>query len=187
MTQIAIVGTAGRDHTMPLTPELWDWMLDDASRRVPVGCDLVSGGAAWADHLAVALFLCGHAKSLTLYLPARFAFGKFVGYGKCASSANFHHANFSRIIGQDSLAQLQEAIDTIGCRVEYAEQQLPGFQGFFERNLKVAQSENLIAYTFGTGLVPADGGTKHTWDNCKNHKVHVSLPKDLAFEMDEKV
>jgi len=50
--KIAIIGTAGRDKTIPMTRALWDWMLDDAKNRLKFKHHLVSGGAAWADHLA---------------------------------------------------------------------------------------------------------------------------------------
>lgn len=49
--------------------------------------------------------------------------------------------------------------------------------GMFARNKKVAViATSAIAYTFGTGDIPADGGTLSTWKQIKSDdKVHVPL------------
>ena len=55
-----------------------------------------------------------------------------------------------------------------------------GYGAMFNRNKKVAASAELVlAYTFGTGDQPADGGTKNTWDQCKGDRIHVPLPRNL--------
>lgn len=180
MSKIAIIGTAGRDHNKPMTTGLWEWMLHDVSQRVGSGDHLVSGGAAWADHLAVIMFLSKKVKGLTLHLPAPisvFESPKFDGPPKSSgSAANFYHQKFSRVIGWDSIADIVLAASYDNCNGDY----MPvssGYAAMFARNRKVADvADLLIAYTFGGGDVPADGGTKNTWDLCKGHRIHVSLP-----------
>lgn len=176
MNTIAIIGTAGRDKTKPMTLRLWEWMLEDIYNRIPKGAHVVSGGAAWADHLAVALFLSGHAARLTLHLPAPFASGRFIGnHGSSGSAANYYHGRFSEIIGQGTLFQIAEA--TVAENVDGSfEPATTGYSGMFARNNKVAKATHMLAYTFGTGDVPADGGTADTWNKCTGKRVHVPLP-----------
>jgi len=178
--KIAIIGTAGRDKTKPLNSKLWAWMLADAFARVPLGAHLVSGGAAWADHLAVELFNMGHAGELTLHLPAPFD-QKFVGpANSSASAANFYHTSFSRVLGHHTLSDIERAL-TNGA-VSTVEPARPGYGGLFARNLKVAKSDILLAYTFGPGDEPEDGGTRDTWNKhlvdvgAGGSRTHITLP-----------
>lgn len=67
MTKFAIIGTAGRDKAKPMTRKTWDWMLRTAMEQIPPDSHLVSGGAAWSDHIAVALFLMDYAAELTTF------------------------------------------------------------------------------------------------------------------------
>ena len=47
--------------------------------------------------------------------------------------------------------------------------------GFHARNKLVAESDLVIAFTWGKDSPPA-GGTKHTWDLAKDKKrIHISL------------
>lgn len=177
MTRIAVIGTAGRDRTKPMTKALWEWMLNSARERIPAGHHLVSGGAAWADHLAVMLYLEGHAEALTLHLPAPFNGVHFIGQERSsAGAANYYHQRFSKTIDSNTLKELSWAIE----KHAKVTQQPYGshYGGMFARNALVARdAEALIAYTFGPGDVPADGGTRDTWDKCKaESKLHVPLP-----------
>ncbi len=175
MERIAIIGTAGRDKNLPMDIRLWLWMLEDAKQRVARGSHLVSGGAAWADHLAVALRLCGHVEHLTLHLPAPFGV-RFNGPEKSSAfAANFYHYQFSKVIGESSLSQIMAVRDMEGVTIT-EEPAAPGFGGFFSRNKKVAECEWMLAYTFGTCGVPADGGTRDTWNKCRGHRSHIELP-----------
>lgn len=187
MNRIAIIGTAGRDKTKPMTVELWRWMLNDAARRIPKGSHVVSGGAAWADHIAVILFLCNHAGALSLHLPAPFVNGQFVdsGYKSAGGAANYYHKLFSLVIQRDTMGQIAEALNRAFAQGDgksefTCEPASPGIGGMFARNNKVAESEEMLAYTFGPGDVPADGGTLDTWNKCKGKKTHITLP-DLNF------
>jgi hypothetical protein len=181
MNKIAIIGTAGRDKTKPMSKALWEWMLADARKRIPLNSHLVSGGAAWADHVAVALFLEGHASTLTLHLPAPLSPERFIGpRGSSASAANYYHQLFSNTIGENTIQQVYTCCTKENCDGSF-EEAVPGYGGMFARNLKVARDCDfgMLAYTFGEGAVPADGGTKDTWDKatCEpSRKVHVSLP-----------
>lgn len=176
MNRIAIIGTAGRDKTKPMTLALWNWMLDEARSHMPVHAHVVSGGAAWADHLAVALFLEGSAHELTLHLPAPFRNGKFDGpSSSSASAANYYHERFSNVIGVDSLAQIDAVADMDPVHGSF-EPAAYGYGGMFARNAKVATCERMLAFTFGPGSVPADGGTLDTWNKCRGNRIHVSLP-----------
>lgn len=174
MSRIAIIGTAGRGKQV-MTRELWDWMVGSAKHRVPEGSHVVSGGAAWADHLAVELALCGHVDQLTLHLPAPFD-KCFVGpHGSAGAISNFYHHHFSRIIGRRSLSDIEKVIQMIGVTVTY-EPVSRDASTMFSRNLKVASCERMLAYTFGRCGVPADGGTKDTWNKCRGIRTHIELP-----------
>lgn len=172
---VAIIGTAGRDKAMPMTKELWAQMVDHARLSVRQTDTLVSGGAAWADHLAVAMFLEGRVNALTLHLPAPMNASLFAGPDKsAASAANYYHSMFKKNTGVDGGKQILEAI-SLGAKVTY-QPQAPGYAAMFSRNALVAKgSDSVIAYTFGTGDEPADGGTKNTWDQMKGDRVHVPL------------
>lgn len=176
MHKIAIIGTAGRDKTKPMSLALWHWMINAAKEVIPAGEHLISGGAAWADHVAVQLYLEGYAKELTLHFPAPLASRGFEGpSNSSASAANYYHDRFSYMIGQTSIRDLHNAISK-GARSTCIESRI-GYSGMFERNKRVAKdAEGMLAFTFGQGNVPADGGTKDTWDQCKGARLHLSLP-----------
>lgn len=181
MSKIAIIGTAGRDKNIPMTRALWEWMVKDIASRIGFGDHLVSGGAAWADHLAVAMFLGGNARYLTLHLPAPFEDGRYSipdnSRESSGSAANWYHWKFSTAIGRDTLLDIEKAAAMDNCDGTF-EPAAHGYGAMFNRNKKVAASADLMyAYTFGTGATPADGGTKDTWDQCKGKRIHVPLPR----------
>lgn len=134
--------------------------------------DLQSGGAAYADHLAVLLFLDGRVRSLTLYLPEHFDFERcrFLERGSrsCGLISNYYHDRFSAVMGVRTMDHLREVRDA-GARIVVV-------PGFLQRNIPVGQCERLIALTFGKGAQPEDGGTKHCWSHSSAvEKVHISL------------
>ena len=172
---IAIIGTAGGDKTKPMTKALWGAMQRDVLVRVPKGAHVCSGGAAWADHLAVFLFLYGHADRITLHLPAPMNDREFIGqYGTAGGTANYYHRLFSKTLDRDTLADVIECTRADNCEGTY-EPAGPGMSALFARNQKIAQCGSMIAYTWGEGAIPANGGTRHTWDHCRGTKVHVPL------------
>jgi hypothetical protein len=160
-----------------MTATLWRLMCDDALLRIPKGTPLVSGGAAWADHLAVYLFLNGHTDHLTLHLPApaptKRGFAGTLGTAGCA--ANHYHRLFSEVIGRSSMLDIMNAIER---GAQYTTQPTnAGLCAFKIRNLQVAQDATTaaFAYTWGNGKAPVDGGTAHTWRILKCPKLHIPL------------
>lgn len=179
--RLAIIGTAGRDKTKPMNAALWAAMLADLRARVLPDDILVSGGAAWADHLAVAAFLRGWALGLRLYLPAPLTSDsgqpRFLAAGggqSSGSAANYYHSLFRQATGVDGLAEIVQAVDA-GAIVD-AQPSSPGFGGMYARNRLVAQeATHAVAYTWGAGE-PQDGGTRNTWLLLQHAmREHVSL------------
>lgn len=195
MIKLAVIGSAGRkDDASKMTLELYNSMYHLArlwTLRFPEQKVLVSGGAAFSDMLAVNLFLAGMG-GLHLYLPAPFEDGKYVANGQRSdgSIANYYHEKFSEVIGRDSLATIQTAIEK-GAITEVGD-------GFWDRNTKIAQATHLLAFTFGSkesevftpdmegyrdssiaGLKP--GGTSHTWQESNKAltKTHINLNEIL--------
>lgn len=183
MMRVGIIGTAGRKEDAPkMTAQLYTRMCEKAAKTInefATGDDpvhLVSGGAAWADHVAVTIFLDQRLVScsgLTLYLPATFdrVSARFVGadFKSPGAVANYYHRLFSAKLGRDTGKEISDAI-TRGATV------VDTFNGFFARNLAVGNVDYLLAFTWGSGGSPKPGGTKHTWDNSSaKEKLHISL------------
>lgn len=182
MKKVAIIGTAGRDRRPELTKKLWNAMFRDAASwfTLPNKYKLVSGGAAWADHLAVELFLASpDLFELELFLPAPLkSSGVFEGERTTAGSiSNWYHGMFSDKVGFDSRKRILLAGGQ-GATLHHAEVGSPAI--FFVRNAQVAAeaTDGVLAYTWGEGKEPADGGTLDTWrkSNAKR-KIHVPLGK----------
>lgn len=186
---IAVIGTAGRDASQPKSKALWQAMCADLRERLTPTDHLISGGAAWSDHLAVHAFTQGWVSALTLHLPAPLGPQGFVGPNKsAASAANYYHQQFSQVIGQDSYAQILSLVNHPGVTLTY-EPAAPGYGAMFARNKKVAaQSNACVAYTFGDAdNQPADGGTLNTWNQINSiDKVHVPL-HGLIEKMSQKM
>lgn len=191
MTRLAIIGSAGRKADAALwTIPLYRAAVDNARRfldELPRPWDLVSGGAAYTDHVAVELFISGAADSLTLHLPVPFDGERFEerpGERDPGSIANYYHRAFSAkmraagsyVTSLDELAIAQHE----GARFLVGETP-DGMSPFHARNLEVGKVDVVLAYTFGEGAAPADGGTAHTWRNSSApRKVHVPLGQLLA-------
>lgn len=184
--KVAIIGTAGRKgDAQRMSARLYDSMYNDMLENLlhlTDEVDLVSGGAAWADHLAVQLWLNRRnislsIKSLTLYLPCRWYSDsrqpKFVGNTEISDTANYYHAIFSQELKYGdvffSRKQIQRAFETgADCN--------ENLNGFKARNLQVGDVDAIIAYTWGVNKhVPDDGGTLHTWQNSRA-KIGIHRP-----------
>lgn len=165
----AIVGTAGRDDdARKLSRKHFEAMCIIASglleqfaeNNYPV-THLVSGGAAWADHVAVKLFLQHKAPHLRLYIPCKWDNGSFEDIGvddwklNPGRTLNRYHKAFSNKTLLNSLTEIQIA------KGEGAEI-LPCKGGFYGRNAMVAKSDFLLAMTYGNKHEVKDGGTAHT-------------------------
>lgn len=187
--RVAIIGTAGRDNAHQLSAELWDAMLDHARGQVRVDDHLISGGAAWADHLAVELFLEGRVAGLTLHLPAPLTDrGGFVGeFGSSGGVANYYHERFRQCTGVDGLSRIRQAL---GCGAQHTTQQAaPGYEAMKARNKLVAsQCNTVLAYTWSQDGSPADGGTAQTWQMASSaRREHVGLNELLATAQNQSV
>jgi len=181
MDKVSIIGTAGRDKNILMTRDHWLWMVDYAKAKIKKGSYLVSGGAAWADHVAVQLFLDGHASALDLHLPAPINDkGWFDGldYKSSGSTANFYHSKFSLHLGHHSINDIITASKMDNC-FGTVQPVSNNYSGLFTRNALVAKSDYLLAFTFGQGDIPDDGGTKDTWNKSKGIKHHASIPHIL--------
>lgn len=181
MTTVSIIGTAGRSYRSP-TSEMYHKMILSAIsylRAISGDIILVSGGAAWSDHVAVHLYLHRQQYSLPitqlrLYLPCAFdtSTKKYVDTGASdwrvnpGRISNTYHQQFSYAINTNSLDELATAITTAKVEV---------YNGFHQRNTYVARSEYVLAFTWGQHE-PEDGGTKDTWNKAKHAKrAHISL------------
>ncbi len=186
MLHIGVIGTAGRkDDSALMNKALYNQMysilLSDLKNFEGSKITLVSGGAAWSDHLAVRAFLDKQVEDLKLYLPAPFKNSEFEEFYSAKLTpgriANYYHQMMEHR-GIDSRKQIQISIDQ-GAKVYIR-------KNFWERNLDVAKVDVLIAFTFGTksGSSQAraieaglkDGGTAHTWDHSiAPLKIHHNL------------
>lgn len=173
---LAIIGSASNNNW---TKNSFDKMIticiDFIKQSNHKNICLVSGGAAWSDHLAIYLYLNKdildiHVNSLELYLPCSFN-KKFFDNGKYhwavnpGKTANTYHSNFSKKINRDSLKDIENAINN-GAIIDIS-------NGFHIRNKKIANKANkLIA--FGENDEPT-GGTKYTYDLTKCCKKYFKI------------
>jgi hypothetical protein len=176
MTRVAVIGTAGRKTAADRLDWLTFLLMRDAVlaelQNIPRPWELVSGAAAWADHVAVDLFLSGDVDRLELHLPCRFNGAIFYGDSDEARTANHYHQAFTARMppGRSSFSDLREAIMRGATIWQYE------VEGFKTRNYTVGRVDVVIAQTFGRGSVPADGGTKHCWDNSTAPvKIHIPI------------
>lgn len=175
---IAVIGTAGRDKTLPMTDKHWDFMCETIAAEVKPEDTLVSGGAAWADHVAIWAYGTGLVKNLILHLPAPFASGRFQGPSMSAGqTCNYYHKLFSEAMGFNSLDHISQAFMYEASVTITEEPTGPGYSAFAARNRKVADTcTHMVAFTFADGDVPADGGTKMAWDMAAGKlRIHVPL------------
>ena len=173
---LGIIGTAGRgDDAKLLNANLYDRMYLMVERAVSnmlvldgdmMPFTLISGGAAWADHLAVRFFFLNRERypmmGLRLELPAKFDEKRceFISEGgKAASTANLYHRKMAENLwGSDNS---NGSLDDIAAIVEMSKNpdnlvvvnmasDTYGYRSFFERNAEVARlSTCLMAFTSG--------------------------------------
>lgn len=180
-----IIGTAGRSHRESLSIKVWSNMVAKAKEIIPHGAMGISGGAAWADHIAVELYRLGHLSQLKLHLPAPldnvngcFIGGYMGGPKSAASAANYYHGLFSNILNRNTIYDIVEATQTIGCGYTFQPSDM-GLRAMFVRNAivakEVSEGDMALAYTWDRGEL-SDSGTKNTWDQIKiTNKHHVSM------------
>lgn len=166
---LGIIGTAGRkDDAFRLKKTSFDTMcrvanefliqFEKNNNKIDT---LVSGGAAWADHVAVNLFLNKKVQNLILYIPTEFQNGLFLAdstFNKFSpgNTLNYYHSKFQSKTKVLSLQEIQSAI-------EYEAKVVVCSGGFHGRNTEVANtSDVLLAMTFGNKNIVKDGGTADT-------------------------
>jgi len=182
---VSIAGTAGRGPDGDkLSFDLYQQMEDivfDLIQGIRKDREviLISGGAAWSDHLAVSLYLKGVFPNLILHLPCEWKDGSFFDNGKSknvGSISNFYHKKFSEKLKIfNSLSEIDTAIKSKNCTTTVS-------KGFHARNELMAKSEVLIALTFGNKQIVNDGGTSHT---CKEYiKNCVDKREDKSYHID---
>jgi len=146
---------------------VYNWMKNTVYDTIKSHCiywnipsvRLVSGAAAWSDHLAVNLYLEGKVDELTLHLPAIFnhKYNQFEGE-QDGRVANYYHHKF----GMKCYMQKDATLKEIGAAIDKGAITTTN-QGFFVRNKLVARdADMMIACTFGERNRLRDGGTAHT-------------------------
>lgn len=208
MGKLAIIGTAGRkEDQSTLTGDHYGRMFDGVIKLIghlqldPKDLLVYSGGAAWADHLAVTLVKRGgiSPNNLTLFIPADLNSDGFKAADinndrqkKTADTCNYYHRLFSNKVGIDSIRELNDVRD-LGAVFD------TGSTGFHARNAMVAKSlqtdGHVLAFTTGLVGYPQpdwtvrsfdpgtsaeeaglkDGGTAHCWGLVKGFKHHARI------------
>jgi len=193
---MAVVGTAGRkDDGQRLSKHHFEAMCEctrllltnfqDADYGVNT---LVSGGAAWADHVAVRLFMNGEISKLKLFFPCPYLTEARMFDPAYVTSKddtkkwspgeilNGYHSKFSRKAGFQSLYEINEAI-LKGAEIHVA-------KGFHARNALVAQSDIILAMTFGNAEWVKEGGTAHTVLTYLNRvRKHGFFDKSFHYDL----
>jgi len=182
---LAIVGTAFRHNdydklSLDLYNEMYrvaDKLIDyiNLKEKYPLNT-LVSGGAAGADSIAVRLYLNNRMPNLKLFLPCEYENGTYIDnysdFGTVADTANWYHSQFEKETKQNSIKEIQQAIDK-GADVTVV-------HGFKNRNTNVSMSHYILAMTFGDKETLKDGGTADTISKYLNRIKEKSLP-DFSF------
>jgi hypothetical protein len=195
---LAVIGTAGRQEDINfLDKKLYDKMYSNLISTMEEWniLSLVSGGAAWGDHLAIRAFLEKKSKHLILCLPAPFEKGHFIARGD-GSIVNRYHDIFTHKCKIDSRQEITLAIQN-GAEVHIG-------VGFIDRNLEVSRlASHMIAFTFGGGeticdCYPTDegfsvsrkaglkdGGTSHTWRSAYKCYIKRHIPLHWLRKQEE--
>lgn len=180
---VAIIGTAGRNKNFwnKMDKKLFEKMIDQSKFIIENifkldsnNIKLVSGGAAWSDHIVIKLYLNNYVTNGLIYVPAKWDSNK---KKYCEQNnkmdpgriSNYYHSIFSTKINSNSLEDIDNAIKK-GIIID--DKNL----GFFNRNSEIAKSDYVIAFSLSKNSFPEDGGTADTWKKCKSkNKVHISL------------
>lgn len=178
---LAIIGTAGRGEDGPKLASNAEGYVDRmlaAARKVAdltKANHLVSGGAAWADHIAVLLFLSDPTRfTLQIEAPAEFVTSpsgglEYVDTGERGKKAfianpggtcNYYHHSFADALG--ATRQHWSPFLDFALVAGHPRATIRVTHGFDPRNALVAESKHALAMTFGQGATVKDGGTART-------------------------
>jgi hypothetical protein len=163
---LAIIGTAGRQGDAEnLTKHHWFKMIGAALKVIQLEniTALISGGAAWADHVAVHLHLTRNYP-VQIIIPRN---------DEDINTSLRYHEVFSRVLGGRTWAEVGK------CE--------PRSHGRFkDRNTLVAAGCDVyLAMTFGKGREVKDGGTLDTVTKMDGHGVpgyHLDLNTFKLFK-----
>lgn len=152
----SIIGTSGgkRDisklslfkfKAMCLVAE--ELLLQFEKNNYPIS-HVITGGNAWADHVAVKLFLEKKVPHLRLFVPVQWHSGEYMitqaagAYKNAGEILNYHHRRFSKIVGFSSLYDINSAIRE-GAELIYVS------RGFHACSALIAKSDFLLTMTYG--------------------------------------
>ena len=181
---LSIIGTAFRHNdydklSLNLYNEMYrvsDKLIDYInSKETSPLTTIISGGAAGADSIAVKLYLNNRIPNLKLYLPCDYENGEFSDddvFGRIADTITHYHNQFEKETGQNSLKEIQLAIDK-GAEITV-------INGFKNRNTYVSMSHYILAMTFGETNKVKRGGTFDTISKYLQRVKDESLT-DLSF------
>lgn len=180
MIKVAIIGTSGRNpmDSMRLTADHMKWMaenvlcyIEHVIKTTTDNIILISGGSAWADHVAVQLYLSHNFAGLELYLPTDFDVeNKKYANTYEGTMLNLLHSQCKEKINIDVLNELAEAIPKRTTTVVIK-------RGFLQRNSLVSKKcDHLICFVFSHII---SGGSNDTWKKTK-HQNKIVFDLSLA-------
>lgn len=178
MSKLAIIGTAGRysdGKQLATDPKRYLMRMLDAARevsRLTGATELISGGAAWSDHIAVLLFIEDPERySLELELPAALEPNSEGGLkyhdkgtrdfkDNPGAVSNHYHHQFNATLAKSRLGSSFVDFFLVSSHPKVT---INVGTGFLERNLVVAaKAHHCLAMTFGDDRQLKEGGTMHT-------------------------
>ncbi len=173
MIKISIIGSAKGNINFEKLLQICEEYIEHNITNDWNKIELISGGAAYCDHIAVKLFLKHPNSKLTLHFPCKwnttnieFFDTKVVDWKtNPGGTANYYHKLFNKKCNINSFEDINNAID-LGANI------IDSYNGFHKRNIIVGICDYMIAFSFASGNEPSDGGTLFTWNNskCKNKK-----------------
>ena len=110
---VSIIGPA---HNVHRGYDAYKQMVENVHKCIislglnPQEVTLVSGGAAWSDHVAVSLYKYNGYKDIIVWSPCKFTDTGFLDNGQYSwtvnpgKTANTYHAKFKELTGIDSIA-----------------------------------------------------------------------------------
>lgn len=165
MVRVGIIGTACRDRDFvdrvvyyQALLYLEQWLSSQWSWSEII---LVSGGAAWSDHLAVLLYLRHPGCRIDLKLPEPLAVTL-----EGRSTSAYHHRCFEQSTGIPSLSHLQSV--PIGS--------LSLYHGFKARDRVIASSVDILIALTKDGNGKLTSGTQYTWNSTPDNIPKYIVP-----------
>lgn len=179
--KVSIIGTAS-EKGGKLSKRKWRKMIKECEKYITENITddwsnikLISGGAAWCDHIAVYLYKKHPESKLVLHIPCKWNDEEFYDNGEYhwaknpGKLANAYHVSFSQKIGRDTLKDIKKVI-ILGAKVKE-------YNGFHKRNVEVGKCHYLIAFSYSNDDdIPQDGGTSYTWNkSISPNKKHFNI------------